>query len=223
MKKSVSAIIFLAALLGCAGMAFGQNGVIKEVSGTVELKRAGQSAFVPAKAGDEVARDTVVSTGFKSTALITVGSTAITVRSLTCLTLEEISASAGSETINVNLQAGRVRVDVTPPTGIKANTTVRTPTTTASVRGTSFELDTMNLSVREGTVAFKGKKGAVMLVRAGSASMIGEGNKAVDPIVKAEAELLPPLPSGVRPEFAYQGNGIASPPQADFAMTLDYF
>jgi hypothetical protein len=222
MKKIVSTIIFLMVQFVCAGMVFGQSGVIKDITGTVELKRAGQTAFVPAKVGDAVGKDMVVSTGFKSIALIAVGSTVITVSPLTRLTLEEISVLAASETINVNLQTGKLRVDVKPPAGTKSIMTVSNPTSTASVRGTSFELDTMNISVREGTVAYKGNKGAVMLVSAGSSSQIREDNKALDPIVKGEAELLPPLPSGVRPEFAYQGTGITSTPYSDVEVTVGY-
>ena len=194
MKKRVS--ILLALLFVAAVMVFGQNGVIKELSGTVELKQAGQAAFVPAKVGDAVAKNTVVSSGFKSTALIAVGGTVITVRPLTRLTLAEISSAAGLETINVNLQAGRVKVDVHPPAGTRASTTVSSPMATASVRGTSFEFDTRNLSVQEGTVAFKGNKGSVMLVSAGSTSQVQGDNKAADPIIKSAAELLPPLPVG---------------------------
>ena len=222
MKKRVCTMFFLALQFVAAAMVFGQNGVIKELMGTVELKQAGQAVFVPAKVGDAVAKDTIVSSGFKSTALITVGSTVITVRPLTRLSLAEISSAAGTQTINVSLQAGRVRVDVNPPAGTRAITTVQSPVATASVRGTSFELDTRNLSVQEGTVAYKGKKGAVMLVSAGSASLVSEDNKAVDPMVKAVTELLPPLPSGVRSEFTYQGSGITSTPQADVAITLGY-
>lgn len=219
MKKSVSAIIFLVLWLVCAGTVFGQSGVIKELTGTVELKPSGQSAFVPAKAGDTVAKDTIISTGFKSIAIVAIGSTVITVRALTCLTLGEISAMADSETLNVSLQTGRVKVDVKPPAGTKTIMTVSSPTATASVRGTSFELDTMNLLVQEGTVSFKGKKGAVMLVSAGSASHIGEDNKAVDPVAKSVAELMPP---GARPEFTYQGTGITSTSRADVEIKVDF-
>ena len=55
-----------------AGMFAQQAGEITELSGTVELKAAGQADFVPAKIGDRVTRDTIVSTGFRSTALIIV-------------------------------------------------------------------------------------------------------------------------------------------------------
>ena len=79
MKRTFCIVVMLCvAVFGiCA-----QNAVIREMTGEVEIKPAGASAFVPAQAGDEVAQDTVVSTGFKSTAIITVGSSEITVRPL---------------------------------------------------------------------------------------------------------------------------------------------
>ena len=218
-KKTTIVIILLAVQLVCAALVFGQNGVIKELTGTVELKRAGQTAFVPAKAGDAVAKDTIVSTGFKSTALITMGSNVITVRPLTRLTLAEISSSAGSETLNVNLQAGRVRVDVEPPAGTRANTTVQGPNATASVRGTSFSFDSRNLTVEKGVVAFKGKKGGVMLVSAGSSSQVQGDSKAADPMVKGAAELLPPLPAGSNAGFAHKSSGTSG---VEFVVELSF-
>jgi len=152
MKKTVLAFFLMIAGMGV----FAQNGTIQELSGTVELKNPGAANYVPAKIGDTVSQKTVVSTGFKSTALIQVGGTLLTVRPLTRLTLTEISASSGAETLNVSLQAGRVRVDVTPPVGVKTSMSVSSPSATASVRGTSFEFDTRNLYVNHGTVSFKG-------------------------------------------------------------------
>jgi len=189
MKKITltAALMFL-----CAGLAFSQNGVIREVSGTVEIKRAGSTAFVPARVGDQLTGDTVVSTGFKSTALVAVGSSVITVKPLTRLALSELGGSAGAETINVGLQTGRVRVDVNPPAGTKTNMTVRAPNATASVRGTSFDFDTKNLEVHEGTVAFKGRKGGVVRVSAGSSSWILPDGRAADPIETSVVNLAPP-------------------------------
>ena len=71
------------------------------------------------------------------------------------LTLTEVQASGGEEKLNVNLHAGRVRVDVNPPAGAKASMSVSSPNATASVRGTSFFSDTRNLQVEQGTVLFK--------------------------------------------------------------------
>jgi hypothetical protein len=192
MKKNALAILILL----CAAQVFAQTGVIKDMTGTVELKRAGQADFVPAKAGDTIEKDTVVSTGFKSIALVSVGNTVLTVRALTVLPLAEISASAGTETLNVSLQTGRVRADVNPPAGTKASITVHSPSATASVRGTSFEFDTQSLRVLEGTVAFSGNRGAVMSVGAGFTSEVGDKGRAADPIEKYIEKLLPPPVAG---------------------------
>jgi len=195
MKKKVLTMTSL--ILLSVGFAFAQNGVITEISGTVEIKRAGSADFIPASVGDQLALDTVVSTGFRSTALITAGSSVIAVRPVTRLTLSELSGSAGTETINVSLQTGRVRVDVNPPAGTQASMTVRGPSATASVRGTSFEFDTRSLQVHHGTVAFQGNRGGTFLVSAGSTSVIQFDGKAADPLATGDAALVPPPPLGV--------------------------
>jgi hypothetical protein len=213
MKRNTLAVL----ILFCAAQIFAQTGVITDLTGTVELKLAGQANFVPAKSGDAVAKDTVVSTGFKSTALIKVGNTVLTVRPLTRLTLADISASAGTETINVNLQTGRVRVDVNPPAGTRASTTVRSPVATASVRGTSFEFDTRNLTVLTGTVAFRGNQGGVVLVSADSTSEVSNG-KAADPIEIYTAGLLPPPVAGS--DSGFHSGGSMTAFNGEFNLTL---
>jgi hypothetical protein len=166
------------------------------MSGTVELKASGAGAYTAAKPGDIIRPDTVVSTGFKSSALIEVGSALINVRPLTRLTLTEISASSGAETINVNLQTGRVRVDVNPPAGTKASMSVTSPIATASVRGTSFEFDTRNLSVNNGTVSFTGNRGRPMQVHGGANSQVESNGRAADPIIIRNGVYRPAAPVG---------------------------
>lgn len=192
MKKT--AIIIFLIFLGTG--VFAQNGIIQELSGTVELKTKDASSYVSAKAGDEVSLNTIISTGFKSNALVAVGSALITVRPLTRLTLTEIQAASGTETINVNLQAGRVRVDVNPPAGTRAAISVRSPIATASVRGTSFEFNTRNIFVNHGKVSFKGNKGSPIMVGAGGSSRVEDNGKVADPIRISIAELTPPTPVG---------------------------
>ena len=194
MKKIFIAILLSAAV--AAGV-FGQNGVIRELTGEVEIKPSGASSFTAAKAGDTVARDTIVSTGFRSTAVIVIGSSTITVRPLTRLSLAEIQSASDSENVNVNLQTGRVRVDVRPPAGTRTNLTVQSTTASASVRGTGFEFDTVNLSVSEGTVLFGGVSAApAVIVHAGESSFIGANGNAVSPSEVSTASLLPPVPVG---------------------------
>lgn len=177
MKKTML-VFFLAAMTLSV---FAQNGVIKEVSGTVELKAAGSTSFVLAKIGDTIAQNTTISTGFKSMTLLEVGSTVIAVRPLTRLTLTEIRAAQGAETINVNLQAGRVRVDVNPPAGTRTSMAVTSPSATASVRGTKYRFDTRNIHVSEGVVSFRGRRGYQVLVGANDFSGIGPYGNASPP------------------------------------------
>jgi len=179
MKKAV--FVFL--LIGTATLGFAQKAVIKDLTGTVELKLSGSSDFIPAGMGAEVAQDTIISTGFKSTALVQAGSAVITVRPLTRLTFTEIQALQETENLTMNLQAGRVRVDVNPPAGAKASLSISSPTATASVRGTSFEFDTRNLRVHSGTVAFMGKWGYQVLVQEGRASVVTASGTAAAPQV----------------------------------------
>ena len=217
MKKTFFTILLLAAI--AAGV-FGQNGVIRELTGEVELKPSGASSFTAAKAGDVVARDTIVSTGFRSTAVITVGSSTITVRPLTRLSLAEIQSASETENVNVNLQTGRVRVDVRPPAGTRTDFTVQSTTASASVRGTSFEFDMVNLSASEGTVSFGGVSGTpAVMVQAGGASFIGTDGSAVNPAEVSAAALLPPAPVGVDP---FDSSVVTSPSTGQITVITDF-
>jgi len=189
-------VFFTVLMVSAAVLVYPQSGIIRELSGDVELKTAGSSVFVPAQQGSQVAQDTIVSTGFRSTAIIAVGSSVITVRPLTRLTLSEIQSSSGTENLNVNLQAGRVRVDVKPPAGTRANTTIQSPSATASVRGTAFEMDILNLDVIEGSVAFNGRDGTRVLVGGGSSSAITSAGSAENPRSLDTAKLAPSSPVG---------------------------
>jgi len=179
MKRAIFALL----LIGTATFGFAQKAVIKDLTGTVELKLSGSSVFIPAVVGVEIAQDTIISTGFKSTALVQAGSAVITIRPLTRLTFTEIRALQETENINLNLQSGRVRIDVNPPAGIKSSLKISSPTATASVRGTSFEFDTRNLRVNSGTVDFIGKWGYQVSVQEGRTSVVTASGTASAPQV----------------------------------------
>ena len=197
-------------------------GEITELAGTVELKPAGEANFIPAKAGDRVVRDTIISTGFKSSALIKAGSALLTVRPLTRLSFSEISSSSGSESLNVSIQTGRVRVDVKPPAGTRTAMTVQSPIATASVRGTSFEFDTQSITVLEGTVAFQGSEGGEMFVSAGFGSEINVNGRSTDPMDYFITELLPPPPAGSDTGFINGGtSGSSSTSDAEFDIDFE--
>jgi hypothetical protein len=182
----------------CAGAVYAQKAAsFLEVNGTVEIKAPGSAAWVNAAAGDRLEENTLISTGFRSTALVAVGDSVITVRPVTRLSLEEIVRDQGGEQVSLYLQTGRIRADVKPPAGGRTEFTVRSPVATASVRGTSFEFDTENLRVDEGRVVYSLGNGRSASVAAGGMSYVNEtGTTIADPFEAAAELLTPALPPG---------------------------
>jgi hypothetical protein len=177
------------------GLLFAQDAYIKEFSGTMEIKQPGAAEWRAARAGERIQKDTMISTGFKSTALIALGNSTLLVRPLTRLSLEEIQNIEGNESVNLYLQTGRVRVDVNPPTNGKTDFTIRAPTATASVRGTSFEFNGENLIVDEGRVHITGGDGSAVYVGAGHAVFSNpETGRTAGAAETAREELAPALP-----------------------------
>jgi len=106
----------------------------------------------------------------------------ITVRPLTRLTLSEIQSAENAENINVNLQTGRVRVEVTPPAGSRTDFSVQSPSSTASVRGTIFETDGFNYSTVQGVIDVKGSGNEpVTMLSAGLSTFIDTQGTPVNP------------------------------------------
>ncbi len=192
--------ILIALLWAVAVLAFAQApvAVIRQVAGTVEIRAPGRD-WVPAKAGASLTKDTAISTGFKSVAVITVGASTLTVKPLTRLTLEEIARLEGSETVRLALLSGRVRADVKPPAGGKTDFSVKSPTATASVRGTGFDQDEVNLDVDDGEVEYTGPDGQPVQVGAGQSSTVDEDGGTVPPEDMPDQSLSPPPPAGLDP------------------------
>jgi hypothetical protein len=197
MKHFVVFILFALS----ADFLFAQNpeAMIREMSGTVELKTNASADWVTAQAGDRIGKNTIVSTGFKSIALLVVGNSTITVRPLTRMSLAELMNRNETETININLNTGRVRVDVNPPVGGRANFIVQTPSAVASVRGTMFNLNTDAIQVLKGAVNYKPANGTYVrsvMVNAHQESRIDtDTGSAVHPMAAAKtARGLPDLP-----------------------------
>ena len=131
---------------------------ITEVAGKVECKLPGTD-WKTAKAGDILPAGSLISTGFKSTAILKTESATLTVKPVTRLTLEELIKSEGTTKTQMFLMAGRVKAEVTPHKGEKAEFKVKSPTATASVRGTGFEFDGKNLLVDHGSVLLEAESG----------------------------------------------------------------
>jgi hypothetical protein len=184
--------VMSAALLGA------QTARIRELRGTVEVKQPGASAWEAAETGQLLEAATLISTGFKSAALLNIGNSDINVRALTSLSLAEILADRDQEQVTLNLRAGRIRANVKPPVGGEISFTVRSPTATASVRGTIFDFDGTRLRVEEGRVYLSAPNTAGSYIGAGHSAAAEEGTgKVAGAIETIKEELSPALPAGV--------------------------
>ena len=180
-------------LLCTASFIFAQKpvAVVREMTGTVELKKAGRTEWTAAKPGDTIEESTIISTGFRSTAILSVGNSSVVVRALTRLSLETLMNRDTNEVINLGLATGRIRATVNPPAGAKTDFTIRTPSATASVRGTVFEVDPVNIQVHEGSVRYVPAAALLsqpVAVNAGQESRVDASTgQTLNPVIAAQA------------------------------------
>jgi hypothetical protein len=194
MKKTMLGLLFL---LG-AGMLFSQEAIIREFTGTVEVKGPGAEAWSPVRQGQAIDRSAVISTGFKSSAVIGIGNSILMVQPLTRLTVLDLQEAGGNEQVNLSLRTGRIRADVKPPAGGKTEFTVRSPTATASVRGTAFEFNGLQLRVDEGRVHLSGGDRSGTFVGAGRQVQTDiDTGRTMSVAEAAKEELTPSLPPGM--------------------------
>ena len=150
--KTISLLLIAGAFFTTQAFAAPMQAKIKSVTGKVELKSG--DSWIQLKTGDIVKKGDVISTGFKSEAVITANEATFTLGALTRITFDELVSGTSKDKTSINLESGSVKADVSHQTK-KADFTVRTPSATASVRGTSFSIDCMaNLRVQNGMVAY---------------------------------------------------------------------
>ena len=127
--------------------------VIKDTKGKVEIKMP-LKRWQPARRGMVVPKNALISTGFHSTAVISMGRTILRVRQLTRLKLQELIEKQGTVSTKLFLRVGKIRATVKSSKGLRQNFKLKSPVSTAAVRGTDFEYDGVNLKVKEGVVQF---------------------------------------------------------------------
>jgi len=224
-------MMVLMILLNMAALVFAQNpgAHIREMTGTVELKVPGAVEWKDAKVGEPISEATIISTGFKSTAILAVGSSTLMVRPLTRMSLDLLIQRDETETINIGLNTGRVRAEVKAPAGNKTAFSVTTPTTTASVRGTVFEMDTVNIQVHEGEVSYALTGGGVgdlaprpVTVSAGQESWVDtDTGKTVSPMAAAETKISLPALSGQKATSGSENNAKLESTRGSLVVDVD--
>jgi len=186
MKARSIWFLALAVIAGGSAAAEQASAVFSEVNGKVEYKEPGGD-WKTARVGLSVLPGDVVSTGFKSTAVLMIGHTSISVKAITRLTLEQLIKTSGGTSTTLFLLSGRVKADVPPQPGQTTAFQITSPTATASVRGTAFEFDGVNLIVDRGSVQLATPTMQFRHVDAGQFSMVTPGG-VVPPAVAVSVE-----------------------------------
>lgn len=121
-----AAAAFTAASLSAMDITF------TKVSGKVEFLDGNE--WIQAEEGDVIDQGTVVSTGYKSSAVLKSKASTIEIGPMTRITLEAASESGGKENTQLFLDSGTIQSEVESGNKFK----VRSAVATASVRGTWF-------------------------------------------------------------------------------------
>lgn len=129
------------------------SGVIKEMRGKVEVQALG-GRWRSASVGMTVSTGTTVSTGFNSTAVIDLGNSILDVKPLTRLRLEELIEKEGTVQTELFLKVGKVRAEVKSTAGLRQDFKLRSPVSTAAVRGTKLDYDGFDVVVFDGDVLY---------------------------------------------------------------------
>jgi hypothetical protein len=150
-----------------------------------------------------------------------IGNSAVTVKPLTRLRVEEVSSGEKTELVELNLRAGRVRADVVPPAGKAVTFTIRSAVATASVRGTVFEFDGIRLNVEEGRVHLGGETVTGAYIGAGRSTAVDtESGKTAAAVERAKEELSPAPPAGA--DAAPSGTGTTVPANPGLDMGFEW-
>ncbi|GEM_PF-5471963 len=169
-------IILIAVLLIVASTLFAEvPAVIQEVYGKVSVKAPGRG-WITAKPGTRIAKDYIISTGFNSKAVIKLGKSILVVKQLTRMKLSELIEKNGVLHTTLFLRVGKIKASVRKVKGLRQDFKVKSPISTAAVRGTEFEFDGKTLKVSNGIVSFVNNLGQKRSVNVGElAVMAGTG------------------------------------------------
>lgn len=135
MKKAYALICCVLAALPL----FALEAVVVSVVGKAEVQTA--QGWQPMKAGEKITKGTLISTGFKSQAVLGIGRSTVTVRPLSRLTVQELTENPDKDISKVYLDAGSIKADIKAAQNKRVGFTVKSPVATASVRGTAGIFD----------------------------------------------------------------------------------
>ena len=139
MKSNLLKKYILAVLFTSSTLAFAETATIISASGKVEINR--NESWIPVQKDSIIREGEVISTGFKSEALIKYKDSVMKLGPLTRITLEKLASTETKDDVSVYLSTGSVRSTVNHSENRRISYTVRNPIAVASVRGTIFDFD----------------------------------------------------------------------------------
>lgn len=153
MKKSIKLLSILLFFVVYSFSAFALEGKVISTSGKVELLDGG--TWISLQEGDIIEKGAVISTGFRSSAIISIKKSEFKLGPLTRITIEDLVSSQEDDTTQLFIDSGSIDANVNPDSGKRVGFKVRSPVATASVRGTIFNLNCAgDLRVERGAIAF---------------------------------------------------------------------
>ncbi len=176
MKKIILTVLLISVMLPLVAF----TGTVIEVTGKVEIET--DSGWKNLQVGDTVDTGRIISTGFRSKAIIQVAGSNITVNQLTRLSLDQMTETSDAHETEVFLDLGSIAADVKTSENKRVGFVVNTPVATASVRGTSFEMDTDRLVVTSGLVSYSGSNSVELPVARGNSTIITPNGEPVKPV-----------------------------------------
>ncbi len=170
MRRSIYiGLVFLVFFLAGLSPLYSISAVVDETTGKVEVRAPGGS-WKKARSGMEISLGTFISTGFDSKAVLSLGESVVVVEALTRMELEELVEKEGTVNTELHLKVGKVKAEVKSSEGLRNNFKLRSPVSTAAVRGTSFVYDGQTISVDNGVVQFSNLIGQGIQVGRGEQS-----------------------------------------------------
>ncbi len=170
MKRTV---LILIVLMAAGVLSAQQTATVRATTGKVEYRTTPGASWQAAQVGAELPLGTTISTSFGARATVQFGFSTLQIEPLSRLTLEDLVQRDGAVDTSLRLNVGRVRAEVRDAGGLEQNFQLRSAQATASVRGTEFSFDGVNVQVFSGAVT--------MLNRFNQGSTVGGGEQSSVP------------------------------------------
>lgn len=146
---------FAAIIFSLAAALFAVDAEVVSVVGKAQVKQG--ASWSDISQGMSLPQGAEIQTGFKSTLVLKIKGSLVTVNAMSRISLDELSESGGKDNTNLSLKIGSLKSNVKKVEDRRTGFTVRGPAATASVRGTEFTYVAgykgANISASEGVVA----------------------------------------------------------------------